>query len=87
MKLQSPGKSTSKVEVTQISPNGIWALVKGEEFFMSFEDFPWFQNATVAKIHNVCLLHGTHLRWPDLDVDLHVDSLKSLEKYPLTYIS
>ncbi len=86
MKLQSSGKSTLKVEVTQISPNGIWALVKDEEFFMSFEEFPWFQNATVAQIHNVSLLHGTHLRWPDLDVDLHVDSLKSLEKYPLTYI-
>lgn len=87
MKLQSPGKSILKVEVTQISPNGIWALVKGEEFFMSFEDFPWFQNATVAQIHNVCLLHETHLRWADLDVDLHIDSLKSLEKYPLIFIS
>lgn len=87
MKLQGPGKNTSNVEVTQISLNGIWALVKGEEFFMSFEEFPWFHNATVAQIHNVRLLHGTHLRWPDLDVDLHVDSLKNLEKYPLTYIS
>jgi len=54
---------------------------------MSFEEFPWFQNATVAQIHRVNLLHGTHLRWADLDVDLHVDSLKNLEKYPLMYIS
>ena len=87
MKLQSPGKSTLSAEVTQISPNGVWILVKGNEFFMSFEDFPWFQNATVAQIHHVCLLHGKHLRWPDLDIDLHVDSLKSLEKYPLTFVS
>lgn len=87
MKLQSPGRSTSSIEVTQISPNGIWMLIKGDEFFMSYEDFPWFQSATVAQIHHVRLLHGTHLRWPNLDVDLHVDSLKSLEKYPLTYIS
>ncbi len=87
MKLKSPGKNTSSVEVTQISPNGVWILIKGEESFMSYEDFPWFQDATVAQIHHVLLQHGTHLRWPDLDVDLHVDSLKSLEKYPLTYIS
>jgi hypothetical protein len=26
------------------------------------------------------------LNWPDLDVDLHLDSLKSLERYPLTHI-
>ena len=87
MKLQSPGKNTSSAEVTQISLNGIWILVKGEEFFMSFDDFPWFQSATVAQIHNIQLLHGMHLRWPDLDVDLDLDSLKNLEKYPLTYIS
>ena len=85
MKLQSPGKNTSNAEITQISVNGVWALVKGVEFFMSYEDFPWFQNATVAEIHNVRLLHGVHLRWPDLDVDLHMDSLKDLAQYPLVY--
>ena len=87
MKLQSLGKNTSIAEVTQISMKGVWVLVKGDEFFMSYEDFPWFQNGTVAQIHNVQLLHGIHLRWPDLDIDLHLDSLKSLEKYPLTYFS
>ena len=87
MKLQKPGKITSIVEVTQISPNGIWILLKGEEFFMSYEDFPWFNDATVSQIHNVHLLHGFHLRWPDLDVDLHLDSLKALEKFPLLYIN
>ena len=35
------------------------------------------------QIHNVQLLHGFHLRWPDLDVDLHIESLNDLEKYPL----
>ena len=87
MRLQSPGRNTSRVEVTQISLQGIWILIKGEEFFMTYEDFPWFQQATVVQIHHVSLLRGTHLRWPELDVDLHVDSLKNLEKYPLTYNS
>jgi hypothetical protein len=28
-------------------------------------------------------LHGYHLYWPDLDVDLEIDNLKNPEKYPL----
>ncbi len=87
MKLKSPGKNTLNVEVTQISLNGIWMLIKDMEYFLSYEDFPWFANGTVAQIHNVQLLHGFHLRWPDLDVDLHLESLKDVQKYPLVYLS
>jgi len=29
------------------------------------------------------LLHGFHLYWPDLDVDLEIDNLENPEKYPL----
>jgi hypothetical protein len=86
MKLKSPGKNTSNIEVTQISPNGIWILVKDTEYFLSYQDFPWFENGTVTQVHNVRLMHGFHLRWPDLDVDLHLDSLKDLEKYSLIYV-
>ena len=87
MKLKNRGRSTSNVEVTQISPNGIWILAKDMEYFLSYEEFPWFEKGTVVQIHNVQLLHGFHLRWSDLDVDLHLDSLKNIEKYPLFYIS
>jgi len=85
MKLKSPGKSILKAEVTQISLNGIWVLTKDTEYFLSYQEFPWFEKATVAQIHNVQLLHGFHLRWADLDVDLHLDSLKNTDKYPLVY--
>ncbi len=87
MKLKSLGKSISNVEVTQISLNGIWLLVKDIEYFLSYEEFPWFEKGTVSQIHNVQLLHGFHLRWPDLDVDLHLESLKDIEKYPLVHVS
>jgi Protein of unknown function (DUF2442) len=86
MKLKNPGKNTSSIEVTQISPNGIWILVQDNEYFLSYVDFPWFENGTVAQIHNVQLLHEFHLRWPDLDVDLHLESLKDIEKYPLVHV-
>jgi hypothetical protein len=29
------------------------------------------------------LIHGYHLHWPDLDVDLEIDNLENPEKYPL----
>lgn len=85
MKLKNHGKSTSGAEVIQISPNGTWLLVNDTEYFLPYEDFPWFQKATVAQIHHVQLIHGFHLRWPDLDVDLALDSLDRLEQYPLIY--
>ncbi len=85
MKLKNHGKSTSGAEVVQISSRGIWLLVNDTEYFLPFEDFPWFQKASVEQIHHVQLLHGFHLRWPDLDVDLALDSLNRLEQYPLVY--
>jgi hypothetical protein len=85
MKSNAVGKSTSNIEVTNISVNGIWLLVKEHEFFLSYEDFPWFKQATVAQILNVQLFHSVHVRWPDLDVDLEMESLERLENYPLVY--
>jgi hypothetical protein len=86
-KIKSPsrGKSTSLVEVQDISKNGIWLYVKGREYFLPYEEFPWFREATVSQIHNVQLFHDLHLNWPDLDVDLEVESLEHPGEYPLIY--
>lgn len=87
MKSQRPGKNISKVEILNISINGIWLYVKGKEYFLSFEDFPWFKDAKVAEIYNIEFLHNEHLYWPDLDIDLSIDILEEPEKYPLIYKS
>jgi hypothetical protein len=50
---------------------------------MGFDDFPWFKQATVDSILKVELSPPQHLRWPDLDVDLAVDSVEHPELYPL----
>jgi len=85
MKLKSRGKNISKAEVLNISPFGIWVLVKAKEYFLPYKKFPWFKAATIIGVQNVELHHGFHLFWPDLDVDLHLDSLTDLEKYSLVY--
>ncbi len=77
------GKSTSKPEVIGITAHGIWILVRGVEYFASFNDFPWFKNATVAAIYSLTESHPGHLYWSHLDVDLHIDSLKNPAAFPL----
>lgn len=85
MKSSAVGKNISHAEVQNISKHGIWLYVKGQEYLLPFKDYPWFKDAKVAEIQNVRLLHGMHLHWPDLDVDLELESLQNPEKYPLIY--
>lgn len=69
--------------VENITPFGIWLFVREKEYFLSYTTFPYFKDQTVRSIQNVQLLHGYHLYWPELDVDLEIDNLESPEKYPL----
>ena len=83
MKSATLGRGTSQVEVTNVSPHGFWLFVGEHELFVSFEDFPWFKDASIRQISRVELPSAHHLYWPDLDIDLAVDSLTHLERYPL----
>jgi hypothetical protein len=84
MKMRSlkHGKGIS-VSVENITPFGIWLFVKEKEYFLSYKDYPYFRDQTLNSIQNVQLLHGYHLYWPELDVDLEIDNLENPEKYPL----
>ena len=84
MRSSKLGDDTSVAEVTNISLHGIWLFVGEKEYFLSHEQFPWFRNARVAEILHVRLLHGHHLHWPDLDVDLELATLENPQQYPLT---
>ena len=77
------GTSISRPEVTNISKHGFWLLIGNEELFLAFKEFPWFKNATVQAILRVELHGEDHLHWPDLDVDLTLESIRHPEKYPL----
>ena len=73
------------VSVENITPRGIWLYIKGKEYFLTYKDYPFFQDQTIHAIQNVKIKHGFHLYWPELDVDLEIDNLENPEKYPLTY--
>ncbi len=83
MKSAALGRSTSPVEVTNVSPHGFWLFVGEQELFVPFKDFPWFKEASIQEISRVELPSSHHLYWPDLDIDLAVDSLIHPERYPL----
>ena len=86
MKSYTLGKSISIVEVLNISKNGIWLYVKGNEYHLPYKDYPWFKDAAISKIYKVKLLsHSQHLYWPELDIDLELDSLKNPNHYPLVF--
>ena len=77
------GKDTSGVEVSNISPHGFWILVTDREYFLPYDQYPWFENGTLNAIFDVNLLHGSHLHWPQLDVDIELNSLADPTHYPL----
>jgi len=83
MKSGPHGRSTSPAEVTNVSPHGFWLFVGERELFVSFKLFPWFQNASIREISIVQLPSPQHLYWPELDIDLAVDSIERPENYPL----
>lgn len=85
MKSKKTGKNISAVEVQGISIHGIWLFVKDKEYFLPFAEFPWFKEAKVSDIYNVKLNHSHYLHWERLDVDLELESLEDLERYPLIY--
>ena len=83
MRSAQRGKRTSVVEVTNVSPRGLWFLLGDRELFLPFDKFPWFRGAPIAKLVRVELLSPDHLYWPGLDVDLAVESIEHPERFPL----
>ena len=71
-----------EVEVTNVSNHGFRLLLGDEELFVPFAEFPWFKEAPVAKLLEVERPRPDHLYWPDLDVDLAVESIRHPENFP-----
>ena len=70
------GKHSSGVEVTNISKHGLWLLTRDNELFISFKEFPQFQDACVSKIMKVEQPDPNHLHWPELNIHLAVESVR-----------
>lgn len=85
MKYVTTGTNISASEVTDISKFGIWILTEGIEYFLSYELFPWFRDASVKDVFQLVDEGRGHLRWPKLDVDLSLEAIQNPGACPLVY--
>lgn len=76
MKFSTHGQGFSGVEVTNINKYGLWLVTRDHELFISFKQFPQFQDASVRKLMNVEQPTPNCLHWPDLDIDLAVEAVR-----------
>ncbi|MFM8353966.1 MAG: DUF2442 domain-containing protein [Gammaproteobacteria bacterium] len=83
MKSVSRGIGISVPEVTNLSSDGFCVQLKEESLYLPFAKFPWFRQASSDAIVQVLWLSQNHLYWPQLDIDLAVDSIRDPEQYPL----
>ena len=77
------GRSTSEIEVTNVSKHGFWLLAGERELFLAYDEFPWFKDAAVKHVFNVEQPTPDHFYWPDLDVDLGLETIEHPERFPL----
>jgi hypothetical protein len=78
-----PGTTTLEAEVTNVSKHCLWMLIDDEELALPYSEFPWFKAATIEQVVNVRRPTYDHLYWPELDVDLSVESIRNPDKFPL----
>ena len=78
-----PGIVTLGAEVTNVSKHCLWLLLGDEELAVPFSEFPWFKKATIEQLADVQRPTEDHLYWPQLDVDLAIQSIRNPESFPL----
>jgi hypothetical protein len=78
-----PGVVTSGAEVTNVSKHCFWLLLGAEKLPVPFESFPWFKKATIEQLADVQRPTENHLYWPQLDIDLSVESIRNPAAFPL----
>ena len=73
----------TSASVLMINAQGIMLSVLGHDYFLSYNRIPWMQDAPIRSVLNVQMSGSEAIEWPDLDVDLEIDSLRHPERFPL----
>ena len=84
--MQTTSKNNSantSASVLMINAQSIMLFVLGNDYFLSYNRIPWMQDAPIRSVLNVQMSGPEAIEWPDLDVDLEIDSLRHPERYPL----
>ena len=73
----------TSVSVLMISAQGMMLSVLGQDYFVSCNRVPWLREARVSSALNVRMAGTNAIEWPELDVNLEIESLQHPERYPL----
>ena len=66
----------TSVSVLMINAQGMMLSVLGQDYFVSYNRVPWLRDARVSSALNVRMAGPNAIEWPELDVDLEIESLK-----------
>ena len=73
---------STSASVLMINGQGIMLSVLGHDYFLSYNRIPWMQDAPIRSVLNVQMSGPEAIAWPDLDVDLEIDSLRPPRALP-----
>ena len=85
---RSRKRATAKV--TSITADGFWLRVSGTDYFLSFDNFPWFRYASDDDIRIVSVFHSDpddegefSVNWTMLDVLLGTNHILHIAQNPV----
>ena len=81
------GTVTLTSEITNITKDGLWLLTLGDEYFVSFQDYPVLEHATIKQLNSFFEISPGQFHWADLDCDIELDALKHPEHFQLGFVS
>lgn len=77
--------TAAQTVVTKRSPDSLSVRLGDEELELPLCRFPWFEGATAEQVSDVQEPSPGHLRWPQLDVDLTVESIRRPAAFLLVF--
>ncbi|HRP70106.1 MAG TPA: DUF2442 domain-containing protein [Turneriella sp.] len=80
-----PGTSTLAFEITNIERYGFWILIDEREYFVSFDEYPIFKEATLQQILDVERPAPNQFHWPSLDADIELEALQNPKKFTQSF--
>ena len=74
-----------QVEVMSITAAGLWLVSSNKEYFVPFDTYTAFRQASITQISRVEYHSPNQFHWPDLDIDIEAAALDEPERFPLQF--
>ncbi len=72
---QTSASAQAPVELSRVSAEGLWLRLDTTTHFLSFARYPAFRDAPIRALANVEIPCPNRVYWPELDVDLAIESI------------